>query len=252
MASSALVQSLVRGLDILALLADSEAGVRVRDVARAMGVQPPTAHNLLRSLMARDFVVRRGAAYGLGPAVAELAVRREQSKRNRQAAILVRELASALKPAIVTFSEPVGLELFVRLRMSPDRPGLLQQPLARPLDWYTTATGRVGLAFMDEERRQAIRKQYPMDEYGGALWKSPERLDRALVEIRRNGFSVLPYRPGQGLCAAMPVFNRQQEFVGCLGVRLGEGRGGATRRRRQVLGVMKQHLGRLQKAMGKK
>lgn len=251
MARSALVQSVVRGLDILALLADSEGGVRVRDVALALNVKPPTAHNLLRSLMARGFAARRGVAYDLGPAIAELAARQAKSERHRQAVALVREVASALKPAIITFSEPVGLELIVRLRLSPDRPGFLQEPLARSLDWYPTATGRAALAFMDDERRQAILNKYPLDEYGGVLWKSPEDLNRALAEIRREGFAALPYRPGQGLCVAMPVFNGRKELIGCLGVRRLAGMGDAAQRRPQVLGIMKRHIVRWQKGLGK-
>ena len=58
MANSDLVQSLLRGLDIVELLAAHPEGMRLNDLADATGLKKPTAHNLLRTLCARDFVAQ--------------------------------------------------------------------------------------------------------------------------------------------------------------------------------------------------
>ena len=60
MANSDLVQSLLRGLDLVEMLADHPEGLHLNDIAAKSGLKKPTAHNLLRTLCARGFAARPG------------------------------------------------------------------------------------------------------------------------------------------------------------------------------------------------
>ena len=51
MPGSALVQSLLRGLSIVELVAESESGVSLTEIAGHLGVGRPAAHNLARTLV---------------------------------------------------------------------------------------------------------------------------------------------------------------------------------------------------------
>ena len=70
MANSDLVQSLLRGLDLVKLLAAHPEGAHLNDLAEATGLKKPTVHNLLRTLCARGFAARDDAGrYVVGPAL---------------------------------------------------------------------------------------------------------------------------------------------------------------------------------------
>lgn len=67
-------QTLARGLAILDLLAESDSGLRIADVAAGLAVHRSVAYRLLRTLEGRALVVRDAAgAFQLGPHVATLA-----------------------------------------------------------------------------------------------------------------------------------------------------------------------------------
>ena len=71
MANSDLVQSLLRGLDLVEMLADHPEGMYLNDLAARAGLKKPTAHNLLRTLVSRGFAARDEAGrYTAGPALA--------------------------------------------------------------------------------------------------------------------------------------------------------------------------------------
>ena len=56
MPGSALVQSVVRGLDLVRLLAESDGGMEFTHILAVTGLKRPTAHNLLKTLASRGFV----------------------------------------------------------------------------------------------------------------------------------------------------------------------------------------------------
>ena len=55
MPHSELVQSLLKGLDLLKLISLKNNGVRLNELAAETGIKKTTLHNLLRTLCARDF-----------------------------------------------------------------------------------------------------------------------------------------------------------------------------------------------------
>ena len=58
MPHSDLVQSLLKGLDILQLISSNPEGMRLNELAGISKLKKPTLHNLLRTLAARDFVIK--------------------------------------------------------------------------------------------------------------------------------------------------------------------------------------------------
>ncbi|MDD5678897.1 MAG: helix-turn-helix domain-containing protein [Kiritimatiellae bacterium] len=220
MAHSNVVQSLVRGLDILALIARSETGIRVYEAAASLGVKAPTAHNLLRSLLSRGFVARRAPAYILGPALFEMLSQWQRRECLRQAEKIIMAFSRQWPSATLTYTEPAGSELMVRLRLSPERPGHLERPLDRKMSWFASVSGLVAQAYADEPQRQAVGIHYPFDEYGASQWKSAARLNQELAAIRCQGYGVYPFHPEKGVRVALPVIARDKIFYGCYGVRM--------------------------------
>ena len=58
MPNSELVQSLLKGIELLYLLADHSAGLSLSEIAVSSGLKKPAVHNLLRTLSSRGFVDR--------------------------------------------------------------------------------------------------------------------------------------------------------------------------------------------------
>ncbi len=218
MPGNELIQSLQRGLDILRLLAEADGALRVVDVASRLGVKPPTAHNLLRTLASRGFVCQDGTSYRLGPAVFELATAEERRGLLERAAVAVGDLAATVPGATVTFSELLAGDVVVRLRGSPERAGILQRPRGRTLPLYTSASGLLTQAFASGDILRDLRARHPFWEQGVQAWQQPARLDAFLETVRAAGYAELPFGRDEALRVAVPVFDAGRAFVGILGL----------------------------------
>ena len=219
MSGTGLVQSLARGLDILQAVARSDNGLRLNEIASAMGLKPPTAHSLAKTLASRGFLskARPGPRYTLGPAALEMADWRRKRSLARRAA---REVARLFDDVgmTVTYAEPVGGELAVRLRMSPDRPGVLQEPEGFTFRPYTSASLLAYLAHCTEEERETVRRRYPFIEYGAHAWKTEASLESFIEEVRRKGYAAPEWEDRDIFHAAAPVFGAGRALVATLGV----------------------------------
>lgn len=62
------LQTLVRGLDVLEAVASGQGRATAKLIARALGLRPSTCYHLLRTLRAEGYVVRvEGGTYDVGP-----------------------------------------------------------------------------------------------------------------------------------------------------------------------------------------
>ena len=77
-----LIQSLLRAMDVIELVAQSERGLSLGEVCNSLKLKQPTAHNLIRTLISRDFVEKTTSPvrYRLGPAVTRLADERQEAR----------------------------------------------------------------------------------------------------------------------------------------------------------------------------
>lgn len=220
MPRSELVQSLLRGLDILRLLGEAERGIRVVDVAGLLAVKPPTAHNLLRTLAHRGFVEQNGMRYRLGAAVLELA----EAQANRQfllrASVAIMAVSRHFAAATVTLGELMGTDVAVRLRVSPDRPGVLQKPRERTFPLYTTASGLLAQAYVAGDQLQAIRERHPFWEQDIQAWQDLDALEEYLGKVRKVGYCEHPFGRDEALRIATPLFGAGNEFCAVLGLNI--------------------------------
>src|SRR5690554_5445716 len=94
-----MIQSLLRAVDVIELVAQSERGLSLGEVCNALGLKQPTAHNLIRTLVARDFVEKTTSPvrYRLGAAVTRLANERHNQEVVRRAEVVIRDLFERMK-----------------------------------------------------------------------------------------------------------------------------------------------------------
>jgi DNA-binding IclR family transcriptional regulator len=207
MANSNMVLSLTKALDILSAVSNAENGIRLNELADGLGMKKTTAHNLIRTLRARDFLVKDEVnRFHIGPAVNELVINQHRKAIMKRAESELRNLCAEFPSGILTFSERCGSEIYSRLRMSPDQPSFMQHPVMQTFNPYTSATGGCFMAFSSSFFEEVSRK-YPFDEYATPKWSGRQNFEAALSAVRRDGFFLAgkAWSSNEGFGIAVPV-----------------------------------------------
>ncbi|HBC87973.1 MAG TPA: hypothetical protein DCZ94_13565 [Lentisphaeria bacterium] len=212
-----LVQSLSRGIDILRFIAESEDGRRVNEIADEIGVKPPAAYNLIRTLASRGLVEKRNSKYQLGPAIADLASSHLKRRLITSAKKSMMSLSTKFPEFSFVLSELSGREISVRLLLSTDCPSYVQEPSGMSFQFYATASGLLFQAFVDDETLETIRESSPFSEDGIKLWNSLDELEKSLLKIRKEGHAVKPFDESSLFAVAVPVFNDKRRVIAAIG-----------------------------------
>ncbi|HMO26978.1 MAG TPA: helix-turn-helix domain-containing protein [Tepidisphaeraceae bacterium] len=229
MPHSELVQSLLRAVDVMELVAQSDRGLSLSEVCASLGLKQPTAHNLIRTLVAREFVEKTSnpVRYRLGSAVVRLAEERANHAIVRQASEamqelfdrLRRELPAKLLPeeeATISFSQHVGGEVVMLLRLRAKRPGVLERPRLT-MSAYESAAPLCFQAFWSPEELEDYRRRHPFLDQGSPIWKTRERLEVFLDRVRELGYAQPPIFPRGQFRVAVPIFGEGHQLLGVLG-----------------------------------
>jgi len=224
--SSSQVQSLRRGLEILRLLGASDHGLTIRELSAALELKQPTIYKLMATLVRCGFVDKseRPVRYSLGAGVFELADQYWKRSLLQHAEVVVRRVFEDLQeyqPTVVLAEAPVG-EVETVLRMSPERPGIVERPRGRVMSPYASACSLAFQAFWTERERREYQRRHPFWEQGAYLWDTPEKLEELLVDIRRKGFAVPLFRTKNVYLVAAPVYGGNQQLVAVLGASMPE------------------------------
>lgn len=203
MAETKPVQSLLRGIDLLQILAENDGGMRLQDLSDRVRLKVPTTHNLLRTLALRGLVEKQdGCMYVIGPAMVQMAGKLFDTRLVRLAENAVLELGAKPYRPFVNFCQVTGMQIQLRLRISPDSPNVVQRPVGRNNSLYSTATGIAALAFSPEDLVLSLKETNPFEEYGLGFWKSREALAAAVEDTRRKGVAVFPWEGSELFKAA--------------------------------------------------
>ena len=214
------IQSVMRALCLLETVVHAKDGLGLQDLARLLGLKTTTAYQLAQTLFRKQYLRKttRPLRYLAGPAIQHLAgASVEQALQDRTAAML-RRIQAQLPEATAVLAEVSSGEVRIVMRLSPERPGVIEQPRQDILGPYSSASALVFQAFWNEEARMSFRRRYPFDEYGAALWGSLVRLERFLANVRRCGYAKPPAAPRGLFRVAAPVFSKTQELMAAIGV----------------------------------
>jgi len=212
-----LVQSILRAVDVLELLASEPAGLALGDLCGRLGLKAPTVHNILRTLMARALVERHAAPvrYRLGPRLGEMACRLEDLAVDRRCEALLRGLVKDGVAEAAHLARQAAGELTVVLRIDASRPHLSERPAGRPLHPYGSCAGLVFQAFCERSQWVTFRRAHPFPVYGAPLWGTEAELDAEIERIRENGFCLR--RDDGALRVGVPYLGRRSSLEGILG-----------------------------------
>lgn len=203
MPNSDMVQSVLKALDILRLTAASPRGMRLNEIAEALGMKTSTAHNLIRTLCARGFLCKDSASrFHPGNAIQELSSLSSRNQVMVEAAALLRQLHDAYPLATITFSEMTTGAIRCRLRMSPDRPGELQQPMDYVFQPYVSPTALCLQA--TAVNAPEYEQLFPFADFGTATWNTSENFTRQKDQVRQQGYALRRKNDATAIAFAIP------------------------------------------------
>ncbi|MBF0244632.1 MAG: helix-turn-helix domain-containing protein [Planctomycetes bacterium] len=213
------VASVLKVVDILERVGNSREGLRLQDIADELGFKKTTAHNLVRTLHSKGWLDKnRLGGYVLGRSLIRLAESKAALSLIDSVVPRLQQLAGAFVEATCIYSEYSGIELLLRLRISPEQPMLIQRPIGQSFTPYANASGLAGLAFSSEEMAARIMERYPFFEYGQHLWKSRQKLRDYLKEVCVQGYALCPFERERVGRIAVPVCSEPSTITGILGI----------------------------------
>lgn len=214
--------SLQRGIAILrAIAAHGGAGARLTDLARDLGMTPPTVHRLLKALVAEGMIDHdpQGKRYRLGLDLFVLAAQAGSCGT-------LRDLA---RPILLRLSATLRETVFLLVRNGFDAICLDRAEGPFPIRSFTgDIGGRVMLGIgqgsltilahlPEDEQQEVIRFNLPRMQGMGFL--DEVYLRTAIAKVKAQGYSsqhsgLLPGMSG----VAVPVFDRQGRAVAALSI----------------------------------
>jgi len=212
------IQSVERALSLLELLAAADAGVRLNDISKTLGLNASTCHHLLSTLMGRGYVAQssRGRTYLLGNKVLELS---HSLVRKFDLAGIAMESMRALNAETGETVHLVGLqgrEVVTIAVLDSSFPVRVVSGHGDKSDAiHATATGKAILAWLPEAEMDQIIGQIKLTRFTEKTITSRDALIEELRCVRRNGFAVdnEEFQPGV-VCIGAPIRDRMGAVVG--------------------------------------
>lgn len=220
-ASLSAVQSIERALDLLECLARSSDWAGISELSHATGQPVGTIHRLLKTLTAREYVVRdsRTRRYALGPAFRRLAGTSLQT-------LDWTEIATPFLQELVEISgETANLAVLERNRAvyeaqaQPNRMVRMFTALGNRVPLHSTGCGKVLLAYQPDSVVASIVAEEGLPRYTETTITDLGRLQQELEMIRQQGHAIDNGEQEDGVCGiAVPVYGSKGKVVAAISI----------------------------------
>ncbi len=205
-----LLQSVDHALQMLEVLSVNPS-IGVGDAAKLMGIGKSTAFRLLSTLESRGFVKKdENAKYRLSLKIAYLG----------SLVLNTFDIARVAHPELESLSLSIGETVhlvvlddrqqacFIDKVICPTTSFRMESTIGAQKSAYSTATGKVLLAYRDPSFQAQYAQSTAMRRYTAKTLTSPEALLNDLHAIRERGYGFDEEESEQGLfCVAAPVFD---------------------------------------------
>lgn len=205
--------ALEKGLDILEMLCESDHPISQKEIAQRVGRSVGEIYRMLSCLVSRNYVTQVEDSYSITTKMFELSHINPPTHRLLfEAAPIMQRMAKDLDQACHLTVYSQGKQVVLAKVDTPSGMGFSVRAGAE-LDVLVSASGRVLLAFQDEETRK-LR----IDE---ALQRRPEQTDPQieviLDSIRTVGYESIPSVQVRGLYAvSFPILDTQGHAMAAL------------------------------------
>jgi IclR family KDG regulon transcriptional repressor len=214
------VRAVERALQILSCFDDQHPEKGVSEIAQAMGLHKATTHRIMTTLLNYGYLERTadGQKYRLGLCVAELGykvIRRLELRR--EALPYMTQLAQR-------FDERCDLSVFDQSSVfyvgvvRSHHALTIAAAVGQRLPAYCTASGKIMLAFLPPERREACLSQ-PLTRFTDKTITSRSELEQQLEGFRQQGYAFDDEEYEAGIRAvAAPILNQDGRVIAAIGM----------------------------------
>ncbi len=208
-------QSLERGLAILSAFRPARAELGISELARELGLTRSTSHRYVATLARLGYLQQnpQSRKYRLGPRVLDLGFSAINSMELREIAAshlqqLSDETGHTVNMAILDGTDIVYIER-CRTTQQGQREIDLNLHVGSRLPAYCTSMGKVLLAFLPEQEREAVLDRVQFQQRGPNALADRAALAAALAVVREAGLAVNNEELAYGLRSiAVPVRDR--------------------------------------------
>ncbi len=186
------IQSLAKGLKVLAVMARAGAPVGLTRVAETLGVPVSTAHRLLYTLEHEGYVERVSGtkSFRLAPEVLGLGFAFFQTSDLWQVAHPYLVKASQTHGETFNLAVLDGAEILYIDRVKTRRILSINLEIGSKLPAFCTSMGRVLLAAREPSEVERILRASDLSRYTPRTTADPARIFQILEQVRRQGFAV--------------------------------------------------------------
>jgi IclR family acetate operon transcriptional repressor len=219
--STAQVQSLTRGLNILEALARAEGGLTLTDVAQRVSLPTSTAHRLLATLEKMGYVYQSGElgrwyvglqAFAVGTSF--LASRDFVAQSHPYMRRLMEQSGETANLAILDGTEAVFIDQVQCREMMRT---IVKLGSRVPL--HASGVGKAIFASLPDEQIDAILKVKGLPRITANTITSPETMWASIRVIRQRGWSFDDEEHAQSTrCVASPIYDEHAETLGAISV----------------------------------
>jgi len=202
------VASVDRAIELLFVLEAASRDMGITELSKILGVQKSTVHNLVQTLMARDFVRQTDSGrFTLGFRLVRLGVAAaDRLDLRRLADPILRELA-AESNEYVLLAVLHRNEVTIVDSVAPQRSTFLVPRIDFSHTFHCTALGKIFLAYLPDARRQEIL-QNPLAHFTPYTLIEEPAILAEIEKIRRQGYAVSCNETIEGVtCLGAPIFN---------------------------------------------
>lgn len=179
--------ALDKGLDMIELLAATEEGMTLKDIATALDRSPTELYRMLDRLARRGYVARSGDTYELTMRLFLLAHLRPPIRRLvGQAMPVMRRFTNAAEQACHLVKYDRGDLVVIAQVEAPGYWGVTIRVGAR-IGLVNSGSGHVLLAFASPEERALMFEEHETMPHE----RAPDALDARLEKVRRQGYEAM-------------------------------------------------------------
>lgn len=214
------VRAVDRALQILACFDDEHPERGISDIAQAVTLHKATTHRIVTTLMSFGYIERAedGQRYRLGLRLADLGykvIRRMDLRTEAQPLLadLTRRLGETSDLCVYDRGQVLYLEV-----VQANHALTIAAAVGRSLPVHATASGKVLLAHMPEQEREAILGR-ELDRHTPHTVTDPAELRRQLEAVRARGYAVDDEELEAGIRAvSVPVRNREGAVIAAMSI----------------------------------
>ncbi|MBW7884989.1 MAG: IclR family transcriptional regulator [Caldilineaceae bacterium] len=214
------VQSVVRALSLLDILAESPADCSLSEITKQAGLPTSTVHRLLTSLIQAGYVSQNPdtTRYRLGHNLIRLSHKATQKH----------DLIQLARPWLEEMATQTGETVNLTARFDDsviqldhvDSPNMLRvsYPSGERFPLHASASGKLFLAFLSSDERQRIldRARHPFTQ---ATIIDKRKLEAELERIRQQGYAIDDAEREVGVrCVAAPIRNARGEVAAAISI----------------------------------